>query len=262
MTTKHFYRENESYLSSVGKSIVEIAKVVPDGLLVFFPSYDLMTHFIELWKNSEIWQEIEEQKQIFTEPKTKDEFHQQIKNYYSTVRENGGAIFMAVLRAKISEGIDFSDIYGRAVVIVGIPFAPARDRRIELKKEYLNERLTHGDGSMSGEVWYALDAIRATNQAVGRVIRHKNDYGAIFLCDFRFNKSQQKSSLPAWIQNHLNRQRATSFRDIMQEASQFFEEAEEVVIRYQDSHLSFNFAHNENFHAIFSCLHPEIYRRI
>lgn len=33
-----------------------------------------------------------------------------------------GALFFAVFRGKVSEGIDFSDNYCRAVVTLGIPF--------------------------------------------------------------------------------------------------------------------------------------------
>ena len=38
---------------------------------------------------------------------------------------------------------------------------------------------------LSGEEWYKQQASRAVNQAVGRVIRHRHDYGAIILCDER-----------------------------------------------------------------------------
>lgn len=38
---------------------------------------------------------------------------------------------------------------------------------------------------LSGQEWYRQQAFRAVNQAIGRVIRHKEDYGAIFLCDQR-----------------------------------------------------------------------------
>ena len=34
-----------------------------------------------------------------------------------------GAIFFAVCRGKVSEGLDFADAAGRAVVITGIPYA-------------------------------------------------------------------------------------------------------------------------------------------
>ena len=38
---------------------------------------------------------------------------------------------------------------------------------------------------LGGEEWYRQQASRAVNQAVGRVIRHRLDYGAIILCDER-----------------------------------------------------------------------------
>ena len=46
-----------------------------------------------------------------------------------------GSIFMAVLRGKISEGLDFSDSEARAVFIVGVPFAPIHDIRVKAKKD-------------------------------------------------------------------------------------------------------------------------------
>ncbi|RWW72117.1 hypothetical protein BHE74_00020097 [Ensete ventricosum] len=39
---------------------------------------------------------------------------------------------------------------------------------------------------LTGEEWYVQQAARAVNQAVGRVIRHSLDYGAIVFCDERY----------------------------------------------------------------------------
>lgn len=45
---------------------------------------------------------------------------------------------MGVCRARISEGLDFSDDAARCVIIVGIPNAPISDARIILKRHYLD----------------------------------------------------------------------------------------------------------------------------
>jgi regulator of telomere elongation helicase 1 len=40
-------------------------------------------------------------------------------------------------------------------------------------------------------------------QAVGRVIRHRNDYGAIFLCDERFRTESQRALLSKWLRPYV-----------------------------------------------------------
>lgn len=43
-----------------------------------------------------------------------------------------------VMKAKISEGLDFADSAARAVIVIGIPFAPIKEPRVILKQEYLD----------------------------------------------------------------------------------------------------------------------------
>lgn len=207
-----------------------MCKNIPDGMLIFFPSYDMMTDLIKFWGKKEIMSKIEEQKRVCVEPRTKDKFHNENKMYYENVRVKRGAVFMAVLRGKLSEGIDFSDMYGRAVVLIGIPFAPPNDPRVKLKRQYLDEQ--ENSQMFSGSTWYALDAIRATNQAIGRVIRHKNDYGAILLCDGRFNENKNRSNISVWIQRRLQKQKSYSFNKIIDEIATFFEKAAVRVLLY------------------------------
>lgn len=40
---------------------------------------------------------------------------------------------------QVSEGIDFADNHGRAVIIAGIPYPPLADPRVLLKKAFLTE---------------------------------------------------------------------------------------------------------------------------
>lgn len=215
-------RENPNYIRSMGRTITAISRVTPNGVLVFFPSYPMMNKCFEVWKNSEIWNILYNIKPVLMEPRGKDEFQERIKEYYDLVKLKKGAIFMAVLRGKISEGLDFNDHNARAVIICGIPFPPMMDPRVILKKKYLDVNRNQVNQLQTGQEWYVLEAVRAVNQAIGRVIRHKDDYGAIFLCDRRFH--QQKTQLSRWIQPHLLRQSANdnNFGQIIGELARFF----------------------------------------
>ena len=60
--------------------------------------------------------------------------------------------------------------------------------RVELKRQFLDDELKKNKGSgtnsMTGTKWYGLEAFRATNQAIGRVIRHSRYNFIVF---FSFN---------------------------------------------------------------------------
>lgn len=104
-------------------------------------------------------------------------------------------IFILYYQGKLSEGYDFPDGLCRAVFLVGIPFPPVNDIKVDQKKQYLDKI----NRKITGTQWYMQQATRSANQAIGRVIRHINDYGCIFLCDSRYNRSDQKDQISGWV---------------------------------------------------------------
>lgn len=80
---------------------------------------------------------------------------------------------------------------------------------------------------LTGQAWYQLEASRAVNQAIGRVIRHKDDFGAIILCDSRFAASNFKVQLSAWVRPHINTYNV--FGPAMRDIIQFFKNAQILV---------------------------------
>ena len=44
-------RDSVHYMTDLGNAIANFARLVPDGLLVFFPSYSVLTKCTEHWKN-------------------------------------------------------------------------------------------------------------------------------------------------------------------------------------------------------------------
>lgn len=222
-------RDNKNCLRSIGNSIFKVSKVVPDGLLVFFASYPVMEKCITCWKETGIWSKICGHKPICVETKANDKFKETMQEYNHHIEEGkNGAIFMAVLRGKVSEGLDFKDKYARAVIIVGIPFAPMKDPKIILKQEYLDNKRRNDREMLTGSDWYQLDAIRPVNQAIGRVIRHKNDYGAILLFDFRYSSEDNKKNISSWVRDKLYQQ-PMDFNSIITELEKFFKECEQKV---------------------------------
>ncbi|XP_053557446.1 regulator of telomere elongation helicase 1 [Bombina bombina] len=225
-------RFSSDYLSSMGKTIGNIARVVPHGLLVFFPSYPLMDKSLEFWKEQGLASRIEDVKPMFVEPRGKGTFTEVIDAFYEKIQGPGtsGASFLAVCRGKASEGLDFADCNGRGVIITGLPFPPRMDPRVLLKMQFLDEmrRIQGSSGQyLSGQEWYRQQASRAVNQAIGRVIRHRQDYGAIFLCDHRFTQGSSRSQLPSWVRPYVRVY--DNFGHIIRDVSQFFRVAQKIM---------------------------------
>nr|XP_033320828.1 regulator of telomere elongation helicase 1 homolog [Megalopta genalis]XP_033320829.1 regulator of telomere elongation helicase 1 homolog [Megalopta genalis]XP_033320830.1 regulator of telomere elongation helicase 1 homolog [Megalopta genalis] len=219
-------RNDPKYIASLGRTIFNFSCLVPHGLLVFFPSYPIMKKCREEWQIAGLWTKIAERKAIYVEPQHKDSFRNVMIEYCEKIKDPSckGAIFMAVCRGKVSEGLDFANANGRAVLITGLPFPPLKDPRVILKQRYLEEMRSTDKEALSGQQWYQLEASRAVNQAIGRIIRHKNDYGAIILCDCRFDNSNFKKHLSAWLRPYIKQ--FTNFGMITKNLRDFFKYAE------------------------------------
>ncbi|XP_010062453.2 regulator of telomere elongation helicase 1 homolog [Eucalyptus grandis] len=229
------YRNRDSleYKQELGNAIVNLARIVPDGLLVFFPSYYILDQCLQCWKNmahpnsvdsNTIWERICKHKQPVVEPRQSSLFPLAIEDYMSKLNDtsNSGALFFAVCRGKVSEGLDFADSAGRAVVVTGLPFATRTDPKVRLKREYLDElaRLQKERRILTGDEWYNQQASRAVNQAVGRVIRHRDDYGAIIMLDERFAHPNRQSQISRWIQPHIKCY--SKFGEVVYHLTRFF----------------------------------------
>lgn len=225
------FRSEPDYIRSLGQTILALCDVIPDGVLIFFPSYKVLDLCKGHWQASGIWTQIHNIKPIFVEPKTKPEYLRAMEDYYANIEDprTKGAIFIGVCRGKVAEGLDFADKNGRAVIITGIPYPPCKDPKVVMKRGYLDDI----NGMTNGDTWYGLEASRAVNQAIGRVIRHRNDYGAILLLDCRFAKHK---GWPGWLRQHVRAPKHYNFTnasasrndDFTKEIVRFFRQNETV----------------------------------
>ncbi|KAM8774836.1 regulator of telomere elongation helicase 1 [Rhynchonycteris naso] len=225
-------RFSEECLSSLGKALGNIARVVPHGLLVFFPSYPVLEKSLEFWRAHDFARKLEALKPLFVEPRSKAGFSEVMGAYYASVTSPGsrGAAFLAVCRGKASEGLDFADGNGRGVIVTGLPYPPRKDPRVILKMQFLDEMKGQCGALgqfLSGQDWYRQQASRAVNQAIGRVIRHRYDYGVIFLCDHRFAGADARAQLPSWVRPHVRVY--DHFGHVIRDVAQFFRVAQKTM---------------------------------
>jgi chromosome transmission fidelity protein 1 len=212
----------------LGNAILSFAKHVPDGLVVFFPSYSYLDMCIAAWKRlrpgfqpilPSFWESLSDVKPIFLEQRSQQQFPtpqtaskevstDSVLNAYSSAIALGngrGALLFAVIGGTLSEGINFSDALGRGVVVVGLPFPNPHSAEWRAKTQYISSKATSGgqDGKAAARDFYENACMRAVNQCVGRAIRHQKDYAAILMLDRRYSGQRIQAKLPQWIRKSL-----------------------------------------------------------
>ncbi|XP_023548198.1 ATP-dependent DNA helicase DDX11 isoform X2 [Cucurbita pepo subsp. pepo] len=222
-------RSSSAIVKELGLLLCNLVTVVPEGIVVFFSSFDYEEQVYGLWKDSGILDRIMKKKRIFREPRNNTDVESVLKEYKETIdalskkdpqqniSSSSGAVLFAVVGGKISEGINLSDGMGRCIVMVGLPYPSPSD--IELMERVKHIETLGNSNSIkslkfynevpSGDVETGLEILRsckrgkeyyenlcmkAVNQSIGRAIRHINDYAAILLVDVRYSSTSSKRS--------------------------------------------------------------------
>ncbi|KAE8229727.1 hypothetical protein CF326_g5297 [Tilletia indica] len=224
-------RSDGPLLDDLGTVLLNISAVVPGGLVVFVPSYGFLEAVWTRWEKSGLLGRLGVKKKIFQEPKSTSDVEAVFERYSAAVASGmarlvkdhnntpkpaqalpttttTGAIMFAVVGAKLSEGINFSDDLARAVVMVGMPFANAASPELAERMRYVRELAKTAGGLEkpkldAGNELYLNMCMKAVNQSIGRAIRHKNDYAALILLDRRYARADIRNRLPGWIRNEV-----------------------------------------------------------
>ncbi|XP_066534572.1 Fanconi anemia group J protein isoform X2 [Hoplias malabaricus] len=227
------HAETFAFQDEVGALLLNVCQSVSRGVLCFLPSYKMLDKLRDRWMNTGLWEKLEERKAVIAEPRggAKSDFDELLQTYYEAIKQSGlrdGALLIAVCRGKVSEGLDFTDDNARAVVTIGIPFPNIKDLQVELKMKY-NDQHSKSRGLLPGGRWYEIQAYRALNQALGRCIRHRNDWGALILVDDRFRANPNKyiTGLSKWVRQLVKHH--DNFTNAMQSLVSFSQSQQEAV---------------------------------
>ncbi|KAK9451561.1 helicase C-terminal domain-containing protein [Limtongia smithiae] len=259
----------ESSAKELGRTISNLCYVIPDGMVVFFPSYKYMEQVCISWQKQQpnslvsLWDQINKRKAIFQEPREATEVDGVLSEYAqmlssrTTGTSTTGAILLAVVGGKMSEGINFSDQLARGIIMVGLPFPNARSadmiakrryvedmtssevkRRelLKLKDQYTTESdipaplmarirdICKKEADQASQDYYENVCMRAVNQSIGRGIRHANDYAVILFADCRYASERIHRKLPKWIRSRMGSgsDSAGNIGSILKQARKFF----------------------------------------
>lgn len=226
-------------LVDLGRTVIGMCNVIPDGVVAFFPSYDFLNQVVKCWErplqdmnNASILEQIRKKKEVFYEsPERETNTEDMLQNYSSTIDKGKGALLLSVMGGKLSEGINFSDRLGRGVLVIGLPFPniqsavwQAKIQHVERKAYELapgTEGVRKNRGKAAGREFYENACMRTVNQCIGRAIRHRNDYAAILMLDRRYSTARIQSKLPSWIRQSMIPTEHTTRRTVGEIASFF-----------------------------------------
>ncbi|KAI1721677.1 hypothetical protein Ddc_08140 [Ditylenchus destructor] len=194
------------FMYELADLVVSVCLTVPKGVLCFLSSYRVLDFLSDALR---MRADLRKRKKVFEEPRRSTDLRDIMSEYNHVIdnpKINGptcdGALMLAVFRGKVSEGIDFADDKARCVICVGIPFPNAYDELV-LQKKRFNSEYSRFTKVLNGEEWYTTQAYRALNQALGRCLRHRMDWGALLLVDERNSNSTEAKKISRWVRQQL-----------------------------------------------------------
>jgi DNA excision repair protein ERCC-2 len=172
LTTK-FEARDEVMIEKIQRLLAEVAKRTRShgwGVLVFFPSYELLEWTKEVSADVDVmWEE---------KGASQEGVDSLVREFTS---RQGGRVLCAVAGGRLAEGVDLpADL----VVIVGVPFSPPTPRQERLLKR-LSEVV--GDKEKAWRYAMALPAVWKVVQAAGRAVRKPEDAAVVLLVDDRYS---------------------------------------------------------------------------
>jgi chromosome transmission fidelity protein 1 len=194
-------------IEELGRFLCNIVSIVPEGIVMFFGSYEYKKQVYDAWMASGTISKISKKKHVFREPRDSVDVEVILNKYKEAIQpcsknsgDTGvnGALLLAVVGGKISEGINFSDGMGRCVLMVGLPYPSPDDMELMETIKHIGNYTSRDDRLLSsndecklepgfgvlrkcnksGQEYYENLCMKAVNQSIGKLLCH---YDAKFL---------------------------------------------------------------------------------
>ena len=134
---------------ALGTTILKLLKSIPGGCLVFWPSQSMMMAALDRWSDPgcgilddlrALVPTIEIDGPRLSAEQSKAAMGRYRAAAAASRGASCGALLLAVMRGRASEGTDFKDQAARGVIVVGLPLPPCYDAAVSMKRAYNDAR--------------------------------------------------------------------------------------------------------------------------
>jgi len=221
-----FSKENYDNLGN--KLLIESFNIIEDfsnnsgrGNLIFMKTYAMLNNIVKIIISSyegrinidknykvvkkpyciEILYKNKIQKRFFTDSNLVDSKIKEsiLNSYKKSCSDKIKSYLISVMRGLFSEGVNFEKEESSMIFVLGIPFPDLTDDYVRLKRCYLSKKFKNGECPFDGNEWYAIQAMTALNQTLGRAIRRKNDFSTICILESSILKKNMFKLFSSWV---------------------------------------------------------------
>lgn len=165
-------RDEQELQTLVTGALEDAIRFTPGNVLCFFPSYGeaqryhdrLVDDIDATFYLDTAGTSVETQKRAFT--------------------ADGNGVLLTSLWGTLTEGVSFDGDDARTVIVVGVPYPRLDDRMNAVESAY--STAFDGGDDLGWEYAVEVPTVRKTRQAIGRVVRSPEDFGARVLVDERY----------------------------------------------------------------------------
>ena len=177
-------RDNPETQRTIARTLEDVIRFTPGNTLVFCPSYSEANRYHRMVAVSGT--------------RYLDEPGKQARDLREAFTDDDDAVLFTSLWGTLGEGVSYDGDDARTVVVLGVPYPYLDDRMEAVQDAY---RTAFGDSeddpresSNDDAGWrYAVEipTVRKTRQALGRVVRSPEDFGARILLDKRYTEAAE-----------------------------------------------------------------------
>ena len=171
-------RDDRQVQRTVTETLEDAIRFTPGNTLVFCPSYSEAARYHE---------------RVAEGTHYLDEAGISAQDLRESFTDDSNGVLFTSLWGTLGEGVSYDGDDARTVVVVGVPYPHLDDRMTAVQDAYKaafgdTADLARGEDGSGWQYAVEIPTVRKTRQALGRVVRSPDDFGARILLDARYTE--------------------------------------------------------------------------